>query len=81
MQRILTEEECQALINHMNKVNIDEMVDKFLMWELPEDFTPDCGIKFTPITNPNMWPLGTNLLTAEQAREMIMHMMPNPDPI
>ena len=59
----------------MKEFNIDEMVDNFLSWKLPEDFAPDCGITFTPINHPNMWPVGTNLLTAAQARAMIEHMI------
>lgn len=59
----------------MNEINIDKMVDRFLGWKLPQDFSPDCGIKFTPIDHLNSWPIGTNLLTAPQAREMIEHLL------
>lgn len=52
------------------KVIIDILVDRFLCWKLPDDFTPDCGVSFIPIGNANSWPVGTNLLTAEQARKM-----------
>ena len=41
----------------------DKMVSRFLMWRLPDDFMPDCGIH------------GTNLLTAEQARAMLEHVL------
>lgn len=57
--------------------NLDAMVDRFLAWRLPDDFGPDCGISFTPVTNPawthDLWPTGTNLLNAEQARAMFAH--------
>lgn len=62
----------------MNKKQIDKMVDRFLSWKLPKDFCPDAGISFKP-TKPyevdelgnSWWPIGTNLLTADQARQML----------
>lgn len=55
------------------------MVDRFLSWRLPKDFAPDCHISFKlpdPVLNPNpTWPVGTNLLTAEQARAMLEHVL------
>ena len=62
----------------MSKQLIDKMVDRFLCWELPKDFAPDCGISFDGRKddewNKNKtWPVGTNLLTAEQARQMFQH--------
>jgi hypothetical protein len=64
----------------MKKTMIDHMVNRFLMWKLPENFAPDCGISFNPsipeaYNKPGFWPVGTNLLTAEQAREMVKHML------
>jgi hypothetical protein len=58
---------------------IEEMVNKFLTWELPEDFTPDAGISFEPNYNQHTAypmrhkPTGTNLFDAEQATAMIRH--------
>ena len=63
----------------MAKTMIDKMVDRFLSWPLPENFEPDCGIKFTPFHpngNTRYEPSGTNLLSAMQARAMIVHMLP-----
>lgn len=57
---------------------LDMMVDRFLSWPLPKDFAPDGGISFTPLNNPSCWPIGTNLLTAEQARDMIEHLFGEP---
>lgn len=54
---------------------IDHMVNRFLGWKLPRDFYPDAGISFKPPTNPEWWPVGTNLLTAEQAKRMFSHCM------
>lgn len=57
--------------------NIDKMVNRFLGWQLPKDFYPDAGISFKP-TKPDgygthWWPVGTNLLTADQAKAMFEH--------
>lgn len=60
------------------KTMIDEMVSRFLCWELPRDFAPDCGVSFTlrPVAQAlGAWPTGTNLLTAPQARKMFEHCM------
>lgn len=65
----------------------DEMVHRFLAWELPKDFGPDGGVAFTREVQtvdgkrdradlgPGWWPVGTNLLTAEQARAMLTHVL------
>ena len=61
---------------------IDKMVDRFLQWKLPKDFGPDAGISFKPTNRDDYdkpvsghWPTGTNLLTVDQAREMVKHML------
>ena len=61
---------------------VDEMVNNFLCWKLPKYFAPDAGISFRPTTpyeedkyGNSGWPIGTNLFTAEQAREMIKFML------
>lgn len=56
------------------------MADRFLSWKLPEHFAPDGGITFKPTKPYNYnelgwWPVGTNLLTAEQAKDMIRYML------
>ena len=57
---------------------IDEMVNRFLAWRLPDDFHPDGGVKFErppyPFPAPQ-WPSGTNLLTAAQAKDMLTHVL------
>ena len=67
---------------HMREVrepDIQAMVSRFMEWELPDDFLPDGGIRFAPVTLPNgevaFWPTGTNLLDAEQAEQMIRHIL------
>lgn len=55
--------------------DIDTMVNRFLAWELPKGFHPDAGISFTPRNRPYFWPIGTNLFTASQAKEMFEYCM------
>jgi len=61
--------------------NIDKvLVDRFLSWRLPHDFAPDCGITFDGCKPDALgyapsWPVGTNLLTADQARAMIKYII------
>lgn len=65
----------------MTDEQIKHMVDRFLMWKLPEDFHPDAGIRFEPISNEGTpyeyrhQPVGTNLLTYTQAKAMVRHML------
>jgi len=59
----------------------NEMVDRFLSWKLPKDFCPDAGISFKAEYNEGTpyaarhEPIGTNLLSADQAREMLEHVL------
>lgn len=70
----------------MTDEQIKHMVDRFLMWKLPEHFHPDAGISFQPLYNVEFnakqgkppqrhEPVGTNLLSATQADEMVRHML------
>jgi len=62
----------------MSKDKIDKMVDRFLSWNLPRDFDPDCGINYFPPVKgspDHFFPTGTNLLNADQEREMILHVL------
>lgn len=62
-------------------INVDEdgfekMINRFLTWKLPKDFSPDCGIQFTPPAKDapdHFGPVGTNLFTAEQAKQMLFY--------
>lgn len=51
----------------------ENMVSRFLGWKLPKDFAPDAGISFSPsvMSDSPHWPSGTNLLNADQAKEML----------
>lgn len=57
----------------MNSGLVDSMVNRFLGWRLPKGFCPDNGITFHPPAFPGGWPIGTNLLSADQAKEMFIH--------
>lgn len=67
----------------MTEDQIKHMVDRFLQWRLPDDFNPDCGISFKKTYNEGLGPeyegkyepVGTNLFSAEQAKEMVKYML------
>lgn len=62
----------------MTDEQIKHMVDRFLGWKLPQDFSPDAGISYTrPNYAPEVdaTPTGTNLLHAAQAEAMVRHMI------
>ena len=58
---------------------IEQAVNRFLSWKLPKDFHPDGGMVFIPTKQRGYdsphWPVGTNLLTADQAREMLRYVL------
>jgi len=62
---------------------VKTMVDRFLSWRLPDSFSPDAGISFTKpedmyphVDHPeNLWPTGTNLFDADQAKAMVLHLL------
>lgn len=56
-------------------MNIQTMVNRFLGWTLPTDFSPDAGISFKPSEWVHAWPTGTNLFTAEQATAMFEYVL------
>src|SRR6185312_6187484 len=63
------------------EVLVQHMVNRFLQWRLPENFNPDGGISFKKTFNENTphpmkhEPVGTNLLDATQAEEMVRYML------
>lgn len=65
----------------MTDDQIKHMVDRFLSWKLPENFSPDCGISFKATFNEHTdfpgrhEPIGTNLFDAEQTAAMVRHMI------
>lgn len=89
------EEGYKAGLKDAFELNRKRMVDRFLYWKLPQNFAPDGGIsfertyhgykdgKFTQNLERNrddyFWPIGTNLLTAEQAKEMVDFILETPE--
>lgn len=70
----------------MNDEQIEHMVNRFLGWKLPKDFSPDAGISFKAEYNegfnaargkpPSLHqPSGTNLFDAQQAEAMVRYMV------
>lgn len=63
----------------MTKEQIDQMVNAFLCWKIPQTFNPDCHISFAPKPdyhgNPPTWPVGTNLFSYTEAKAMVEHMV------
>lgn len=65
----------------MTDAQIKHMVNRFLSWRLPENFSPDAGISFKPDFNEHTAhpmkhaPTGTNLLDAQQAKILVRHMI------
>jgi hypothetical protein len=59
---------------------IEYMVNRFLGWKLPENFSPDNGISFKPTFNDHLEvpmkcdPSGTNLFDYMQAKAMVEYM-------
>ena len=51
---------------------IKHMADRFLSWNLPDDFSPDAGITFD---RGKGRPTGTNLFDATQAEAMVRYML------
>jgi hypothetical protein len=67
-----------------DKKQMDAMVNRFLGWKLPQTFSPDAGVSFTPTGYmmsreerfaKGWWPTGTNLLTADEARAMLEYVL------
>lgn len=65
----------------MTDEQIKHMVERFLQWKLPANFTPDCGISFVRDFNANTpypmkhEPVGTNLFDAAQTNAMVRYMI------
>ena len=65
----------------MSDAQIKYMVNRFLVWRLPENFNPDGGISFKPRFNEHTpypmknEPVGTNLFDATQTEEMIRYLV------
>jgi hypothetical protein len=56
----------------MTNEQIKYMVDRFLMWRFPETMNPDGGLSVDFRVHR---PVGTNLLSAIEATDMVKHMI------
>ena len=65
----------------MTEEQVKHMVNRFLVWKLPENFNPDAGISFKKAYNEHSAypmkhePSGTNLFDATQADAMVRYMI------
>lgn len=70
----------------MTDEQIKHMAERFLGWNLPDDFNPDAGISFEPEFNVEYMaklgkppcrhkPSGTNLFDYRQAKAMVEYML------
>ncbi len=65
----------------MTDEQIKQMTERFLSWKLPENFNPDDGISFDPVSSrgtqyeARRTPTGTNLFDYTQAQAMVRHMV------
>lgn len=78
MERIYTKADMEAaceLVRASNrlaeKLTLDRMVDRFVAWNLPDSVCSD------PCVTQRGYPhrIGTSLLTADEARQMLMHVL------
>lgn len=79
--------ECEPLYTRPSTENapvaalVERMTQRFLGWKLPEHFNPDAGISFDPVFNKGHEfesrhePIGTNLFSHEQAKEMVEYLL------
>ncbi len=63
----------------ITEAQIKHMANRFPGWSVPEDFQPDAGITFTRLPKHGggfyPMPVGTNLLTADQAEAMVRYLV------
>ncbi len=61
------------------EVSIPDAVNRFLGWQLPKTFSPDCGVSFKPWPESKpIWPVGTNLFTADETKAMLEYVLAAP---
>jgi hypothetical protein len=61
--------------SELSDAEIAHMANRMMGWKLPDGFSPDCFVKFDrekAIANKS-WPIGTNLLSVEQAKAMLKY--------
>lgn len=76
----MTDPTAKLLPCPLSDEQVKHMVDRFLAWRLPENFSPDGGISFKPTFNDHLptptkhEPSGTNLFDYDQAEAMVRYM-------
>ena len=60
----------------LTREQLDEMVKRFLSWPLPDSVCSDFCVTVRDYKPPNR--VGTNLLTADEARQMLEHVLKSP---
>lgn len=71
----------ESVAGTLTEEQVRYMVNRFLMWRLPENFNPDAGISFKAAYNESTpWPakhepVGTNLFDATQTEAMIRYLI------
>ena len=71
----------ERLKNPVAEALVKHLVDRFLGWKLPTNFSPDAGISFKADFNEHTAypmkhePVGTNLFDADQATAMVRYML------
>lgn len=66
-----------ATTNISQEIDINQLVNRFLSWQLPQTFAPDCGISFKQVCEGS-WPMGTNLFHAGEAKAMFEYCLATP---
>lgn len=72
--------DCSQSLAGLTGAQIKHMVERFLGWKLPADFSPDNGVSFEKPTGVNAgahWPSGTNLLNYDQVFQMVRYITDN----
>lgn len=81
LQRIAARSITAPPDTYMSQKQIKHMVDRFLGWKLPENFSPDAGISFKATFNEHTAhpmkhePSGTNLFDAAQTAAMVRYIL------
>lgn len=76
-QRVYRTVQAVLMLQAQQPAVTPEMVNRFLGWRLPAGFNPDCFVSFDRerAEKNSSWPIGTNLLDAEQAKAMLQHIV------
>jgi hypothetical protein len=76
-QRAMTEERSDSPHTEAMMEVTDEMINRFLSWPLPDSVCSDLCVTQRDYGKAQGWPkrVGTNLLTADEARQMLEYVL------